>query len=678
MKAQPIQKTIGGVSFEDRFPHLQENTSEALEWQWTRDAQASRAAQASPSYKTVHDRLLELTTAGGGAVPRLNGGLWFGLAADGDDQVLRASEVPNGPGFTVASRRAISDANGGGAAFIAWIEPSPNGRYVAFGWGVNGDMVGKWSVHETATGRHIADANGLLYSGARAAWLPDESGFWLNDRTPEGLHRLHFTPIIEGTLERPDVVLSQDLVDAKYSGLTLHISPDGRRGIAVTEPHEHIALVHIDLETLEATPFLTEDYEGECDGSWIDEGTYVARVSNGVPRGRVVAIPASTSRDMSTWREIVPESEGFIGWAGVVAGKLYVGDLIDVSLRIRVFNLDGKLIETLPLEAPGSSPSMFIERAIRPTDAFVFSHATFTRSAVTFVHDAKTGELRPIGEAQHKLDGVVVEQRFATSKDSTRIPYFVVRKENVDKAVPQPALVNAYGGFNISMLPTFPTIFVPFIEAGGIFVQASLRGGSEYGRAWHDGGRLFNKRNTIDDLQAVAEALISEGISAPDRMVFHGASNGGMLAGAAAVFQPHLWRAVVPGVPVFDIMEMLPLTADTAGLRAIMYEDYGDPQVPEVARSVIQWSPYHNIKDGIAYPAVYQVFGENDLGCMPFHGRKFTARLEEATSSGRPIYLRVWRNAAHGVGEPADVAVWNGEWLAFAMDQIGLKAASNR
>ena len=494
-------------------------------------------------------------------------------------------------------------------------------------------------------------------------------------RTAEGVHTLRFVPVADGAAERPDVLLPDDLVATKHSGLTLQISPDGRRGVAVTEPHEHVALVHVDLETLEATPFLPEGFEGECDGSWIDGETYVARVNNGIPRGRVVAIPATTSRDMSTWRELVPESEGYIGWAGVIAGRLYVGDLVDVSLRVRVFDTDGHLLETLPLENPGSSPSMLLERAVRPADVFVLSHGSFIRSAATIVHDPETGDLREIAAAKQRLDGVVSEQRFATSRDGTRIPYFLVYRKDVDLSRPQPTLVHAYGGFNVSLLPTFPASFVPFIEAGGIFVQASLRGGAEYGKAWHDAGRLFNKQNTFDDLAAVAETLIAEGVSKPDLMAFMGGSNGGLLAGVAIVQQPHLWRAVVPTVPIFDMLEPLPDTAALAGVRAIFFEDYGNPALPEDAASARRWSPYHNVRDGVAYPAIYQVFGEKDLGCMPFHGRKFTARLDEANSGDRPIHLRVWRDTGHGTGDPVKSAQWNAEWLAFVMDQLGLRAA---
>lgn len=450
-----------------------------------------------------------------------------------------------------------------------------------------------------------------------------------------------------------------------------------RRGVAVADPHEHVALVHLDLETLEATPLLPDDWDGDCDGTWIDGETYVARVNSAVSRGRVVTIPASTSRGMPTWRELVPEGEGCITWAGVVAGRLYVGDLINVSVRVRVFDLDGKLIETLPLENPGSTPSLDYARAIRPlTDAFTFTHETFTRSESMILDDPETGELHQIREAKHWLDDTVAEQRFATSRDGTRVPCFMVYRKDLDLSRPQLALVFAYGGFNTSMLPSFPTLFVPFIEAGGIFVLAPLRGGGEYGRAWHDGGRLENKRNTFDDLEAVVQALIADGASAPDRAAFHGLSNGGLTAGAAIVFQPHLWRVVVPAVAVYDVMETLPVTADTAWVRSVIYEDWGNPTVPEVARSVIQWSPYHNIKDGVVYPAVFQVFGAEDSMCRPFQARKFTARLEEANVGDRPIHMRVWRDTGHAPGSQA--AEYTAEWLAFVMDQVGLTAKGAR
>jgi prolyl oligopeptidase len=587
--------------------------------------------------------------------------------------VLRVSETPTGEGRVILSTNALSEA-AGGQGMLTWFEPSPGARWVAAANAVNGDMLGQWSVFETATGRRVLDTPAIAYSGARPGWLPDESGFWLNGRTEEGLHKLRFVPVAEGAAERPEVVLPEALVASKHSGLTPQISPDGRQAVVVTEPHEHMAEVLLNLDTLEARSFLPEGFEGECDGGWSDNETYVARVnSSDTPRGRVVAIPVATSQDRSTWRELVPESEGFLGWAGVVSGKVYVGDLVDVSLRVRVFDLNGALIEVLPLETPGSSPSMSLERAIRPTEALAITHGSFTRSPGLFVHDPKTGVFTEATPSAVQLDTTAAELRFAVSRDGTRVPYFIVRRADLP-AGPQPTVVYAYGGFNMALLPSFPAAFAPLIEAGGVYVQASLRGGAEYGRAWHDGGRLFNKQNTFDDLEAVAKALVAEGVSTPEQMGFMGGSNGGLLAGVAIVQQPDLWRAVVPTVPIFDMMEPLPNTADLAGIRAIFFEDYGDPGKPEDAKSIFKWSPYHNVKDGVSYPAVFQVFGEKDLGCMPFHGRKFTARLDEADTGGRPIHLRVWRDTAHGVLDPLKSAAWNAEWMAFMMDHIGVDA----
>src|SRR5690606_17921912 len=224
MQAKPVQKTIGGVTFEDRFAHLHEDTPESLAWQWDRDRVARAAAEASPNYRPVHDRLLQLADAGGYFVPRKRGAFWFGYTADGDDQVLRVSDEPNGPGRTIVSKRAIADAHGGGNVMLAFMEPSPRGRFVAVVWGIDGDMMGQWSVYETATGQHLLDTPAILYSGARPGWLPDESGFWLDGRNGEGLHELRFVPVADGAAERPAVLLSESLVAAKHSGLTLQVS----------------------------------------------------------------------------------------------------------------------------------------------------------------------------------------------------------------------------------------------------------------------------------------------------------------------------------------------------------------------------------------------------------------------------------------------------------------------
>jgi prolyl oligopeptidase len=672
MVHEPLTKTIGGVTFEEPYPWLFEDTPEALDWQWARDEEAKAYARAYPRFQEILDRLRNAREGEeqSYSAPRKRGGRWFRQGGAAANPAAIVSDEPLGDGETLVTTEEISKRRGG-KAMLSWTEVSPKGTYLAYAYGVDGDMLGDWSVMRVADRHNVKDLPAQMYTGARPGWLPDESGFYLDGRTSEGLHELKFVPIAPGVAERPSVVFPESLVEAKHSGLTAQISPDGRRAVVVTEPHEHIAVAMLDLETGEAKPFLPDGWASECDGSWIDNETYAARVGD-VQHGRVVAIPLASSRDPKSWRTIVPEGDGFIAWVGVVSGKVYAGDFVDVSLRIRVFGLDGQLLKELPLEAPGSSPTMFIERAIRPTEALSFSHATFTRAPVFFAVDPDSLELRQISKPGREMKGMTVEPGFAVSTGGVRVPYFVVRRSDLDRSQAHPALFYGYGGFNVALLPTFVDSYSTFLEAGGIYVHCCLRGGAEYGKAWHDAGRLKNKQRTFDDLFAIAEKVIEDGLSTPDRMAIQGGSNGGLLAAAAAVQRPDLWRAAVPNVPIMDMMEPLPLTAETAPVRAIFYEDYGDPQKPEDAASIIKWSPYHNIKEGVRYPAVFQVFGETDLGCLPHHGRRFTARLRDSTTSGRPIHLRVWRNVGHGSADPDIASQQSAEMLSFVMNELGL------
>ncbi len=672
MTHEPIRKTIGGVSFEEPYPWLFEDTPEALEWQWARDEEAKAYARSYPRFEALLDRFRRANAAAGGGfmAPRRRGGRWFRIGGEAANPAVIVSAEPFGEGETITTTAEYSQRHGG-KAMISWLEVSPKGTYLAFCFGLDGDMAGAWSIWDVAAKRHIKDIPALAYTGARHGWLPDESGFWLDGRNSEGLHELRFVPVAPGAAERAAVVFPESLVEAKHSGLTAQVSPNGKRAILVTEPHEHVALAVLDLTSGEATPFLPEGWTGEFDGTWIDDETYLARMVGDAPRGRVAAIPVATSRDPKTWRSVVPEGEGFMSWAGVIGGRLYVGDLADVSLRIRVFDLEGHLEKTLPLESPGSSPSLFIERAVRPTEALAFSHATFTRSPVWFAVDPDNLDVRQMTEPTQRLEGVVVEPRFATSTGGARIPYFVVKRGDVG-AGPLPTIFYGYGGFNVALLPSFPSAYAPFIEAGGVYVHCCLRGGAEYGKGWHDAGRLKNKQNTFDDLYAIAEQVIADGLSKPDLMAIHGGSNGGLLAAAAVVQRPDLWRASVPQVPIMDMLEPLPVIAENAGIRAIFYEDYGDPQNPDDAASIFKWSPYHNVRKGLAYPAVFQVFGEKDLGCLPHHGRRFTARLRDSTTSDRPIHLRVWRDTGHGSADPDIAAQQAAELLCFLMKELGM------
>jgi prolyl oligopeptidase len=261
----------------------------------------------------------------------------------------------------------------------------------------------------------------------------------------------------------------------------------------------------------------------------------------------------------------------------------------------------------------------------------------------------------------------VVDDVWATSADGTRIPYHVVRP--ADTSRPLPALLYAYGGFNAPWVPQYPSGMAAFVAAGGVFVHAHIRGGAEFGKEWWAGGRLRNKQNCYADLYAVAEDLVVRGITANDRLAVTGGSNGGLMCGVAVTQRPELWRAVVPRVPLLDLIGGCRDPYGRYGIQA----DYADVDDAEEIRRLATFSPYQLVRDGTRYPAVFVDAGDTDPRCPPWHARKFVARLQAAQAGDDPILLHVWENVGHGWATEKSIALdQSTEWLAFVMKTLGL------
>jgi prolyl oligopeptidase len=677
---RPVTKTIGPVSFTDPYDWLQQDTPQALAWMWARDAEAQDAARACPQFEPIKAAI----RAGGSALdatiaapPRLLGGRWFHLRPSPRSPVraLWISDRADDPGRVLVDSADLRPPGANpDAAVIHWVEPSPGGERVALAVTSAGEMAGRWRVVETADGRVLPiDLPATAYTGGLPGWLPDASGFYLADRVADGRHRIVFHPVMPGSAARPERVFELNEIPANVSGVTIEVSPDGTKAIALAGPHERIALMLGDLATGRWRPFLPQGHHGECQGIWLDDATYLARVHDEqAPRGRVVEIPVARSRDSESWREIVPTSKAVIRAVGFVEQHVVLTEVLDCAVRFRALQRDGTGEHVLPLPGPGNSMIAMVYRRFDRSDALCVDFGSFVQRSTNFRYQPLTRTLTPLSEVK-RLDGITVTQRFATSIDGTAVPYFVVHREDLDLGRPQPALITGYGGFNVALLPSPLAHVASFVEAGGIYIHANLRGGGEYGKQWHEAGRLACKWNVFADLFAVAEQCIADGLTTPSQFAMTGASNGGLLAGAAIVHRPDLWRVVVPVVPIFDMLEPLPLEPRFDAIRAIFLEDYGAPEHPVLGKVLHSYSPYHNVRPGIAYPAVFQVFGEKDIGCMPFHGRKFTAALRAATSSGHPVHLRVWKDTGHGASDPESAVAQPAEWLAFVMQQLGMR-----
>jgi prolyl oligopeptidase len=362
----------------------------------------------------------------------------------------------------------------------------------------------------------------------------------------------------------------------------------------------------------------------------------------GAPLKRVVAVDAIRRIAPVT---VIPEGKQALDGVSLIGGKLIASYLVDAKSEVRVYGLNGDRHSTIALPGIGTV-SGFNGKISDPETFFAFT--SFNRPATIYRYDAATGQASEWAVPKLTFDpeAISVEQRFYTSKDGTKVPMFVVRKKGATG--PAPTLLYGYGGFNISVTPSFSPANVAWVEQGGVFVVANIRGGSEYGNPWHDAGRLANKQNVFDDFIAAGEYLKANGIAAPKGLAAIGRSNGGLLIGAVTNQRPDLFDAVSPGV---GVMDMLRFDRFTAGRYWV--DDYGHPDQEADFKTLLTYSPYHNIKGGKAYPPLIAVTADTDDRVVPGHSFKYIAKLQNTPNVGNaPHLIRIDTRSGHGSGKP--------------------------
>jgi prolyl oligopeptidase len=328
----------------------------------------------------------------------------------------------------------------------------------------------------------------------------------------------------------------------------------------------------------------------------------------------------------------------------MVGGKLIASYLVDAKTEVRVHDLGGKLVRKI--ELPGIGTASGFDGESGDKDTF-FSFTSFNRPTTIYRYDVASGQASAWASPKVAFspDDFAVEQRFFASKDGTRIPMFVVRKKGTSG--PAPTLLWGYGGFNVSYSPAFSPTKLAWVEQGGVYALVNLRGGGEYGKAWHDAGRLANKQNVFDDFIAAGEYLKAQGITGKDQLAIEGGSNGGLLIGSVLNQRPDLFAAAHPAV---GVMDMLRFDKFTAGRYWV--DDYGYPNKEADFRSLYAYSPYHNIKGGRAYPPILVTTADTDDRVVPGHSFKYTAALQAADIGDAPHLIRVETRAGHGSGKP--------------------------
>ncbi len=678
---RPEQRTVGGITFDDPFAWLFEESEEALSWQADQDAFTRDFCRGWDGFDALRQRIRDQLTDRLGSLnrPQTAGGRTFTVGRNDLDTAyaVRVADTPGAPSRELVSLAGV-DEDGGTPLVVTMMEAAPDGRRLAIATVQQGQHVGSWRVAEAQTGEWLPFrlADQALMNTALPGWVGGSSGFLLHDRDEQGRHRIRHHILDAGAAEIPERVFGPGEVSPAIPGLTIQVSPGGRWAVAVSEPHHRCAVSLCDLASGTWRPFVPDDWDpaAECHGEWLDGETYAAAVSDTDERGRVVCIPAATSQDRSSWREVVAPSASVIRAVTVVQGKIIIGKLDDISLAIDAVGPTSGQIVKLDVPAHSSSMIVVVPRRFPRSEELIVPITSFVEHSTLYHFDLQTGSRTLVGVPGQRWEGVTVEQRFATSDDGVRLPYFVLYRGDL-RSQPRPLLMTAYGGFNAAWLPFPLEQNAVFLEEGGIFVHANIRGGGEYGTSWWKGGVLQNIQRSADDLFAVAEDIAESGLSEPDRMAFTGFSHGGFKAGVAVAQRPDLWRFVAPQMPTFDLMEMSPPGDHGAAVKAYLTMNFGDPDIPEQAAYLYEASPYHAIVDGQSYPTVYALHGDNDLGCPPAHGRKFIARLQTANPDGRPHLLRVWKNVAHGTADLDVAAEQYAEWMGLMMRELGMTPA---
>ena len=424
----------------------------------------------------------------------------------------------------------------------------------------------------------------------------------------------------------------------------------------------------VEIGTWNVTP-IVEGIEARFNTHHHD-GRLFVRTNLDAPLNRLMEVDLERP-EVADWREVVPEAEDVLQGVSVIDGKLYLTYLHHVASRIRVFDLDGT--PAGEVEVPDHHNATI--RGAGEGKALL-SLVSYLQPPVTYLLDLETGEREVFREPQAPFDGTgyVLKQVRYTSKDGTSAPMYIAHREGFEPDGTTSALLNGYGGFNVSLTPRFTPLAALWLEAGGVYAVATLRGGSEYGEEWHQAGMLHNKQTVFDDFISAGEWLIAEGYSDPDRLAIHGASNGGLLVGASLTQRPDLYRAVLCGFPELDLIRFYTFT-EANNMPALL--EYGDGEIPDQFESLRGFSPYQAIRDGVAYPAVMLTQGDRDTRVPPLQARKVAARLQAATSSGLPVIMRYHPYAGHAAsrGLPMSERIeFVAAEAAFLLSQTGLVA----
>jgi prolyl oligopeptidase len=561
-----------------------------------------------------------------------------------------------------------------GTQSLDWWYPSEDGALLAYGVSASGDENSILRVRDVATGRDREDT----IPHARAcslAWLPAGDGFYYTrypapGTVPAGEEHYHRHVYFHrlGTDPASDVkVFGEGLGFSSWPNVDL--SPDGRwLAVEVSEGWSKSEIFLLDTQKHEAPVPVIAGRNAIFNLVEVLDDRLLVVSNENAPHYQLWQVdPRRPER--AHWKLVIPEGEDILESVVAASGKLVALYLKDASSRVRIFSSAGKLQRETALPGLGTVSAVHARHDQR--DIYL-PFTSFLTPTKVLRHDVSTGKTSLWQELTAPVDTTqfTVEQVRYPSKDGTLVPMFLVHKKDLVRDGNNPTLLYGYGGFNVNLTPGFAAWVGPFIERGGVYAVPNLRGGGEYGEAWHRAGMLESKQNVFDDFAAAAEYLIREKITSRERLAISGRSNGGLLVAATVTQHPNLFKAAVCGVPLTDMVRYHLLQ-----IARLWIPEYGSSESAEQFPFLYAYSPYHHVKEGAAYPATLVFSAEADTRVDPMHARKFAARLQAATSSKAPILLRIEGKAGHGAGKPmAKIVAQYTDEFSFLFAELGVSA----
>ncbi len=605
-----------------------------------------------PAREKIKTRITRLLNYPKYSLPYKEGHRYFFSKNDGlqNQSVLYMQKNLNGEATVVIDPNKLSDD---GTVALASKFHTKDGTLMAYGLSERGSDQQVIKIRDVETGKDF-DETLKWCKFTTVAWKPDKSGFYY-DRFPEpgtvpkedesNYNRVFWHKL--GTPQSEDVLV-YERPEAKELGFNPIVTDDGKYLLLYiwhsTDPKNRIYY----RELASGGPFtkLLDKADAMYAPVHNTGSLFYFHTDLNAPRGKVVTIDLKNPAP-ENWKEILPENENVISSVSAVNGQLVAVYRQDAHNKMKIFNLDGSFVREMELPTIGSVAGI----SGRPEDTEMFFNFTsFLYPTTAFRYDFKSGALSVFHKPEVDFDPSAFEtkQVFYQSKDGTKVPMFITHKKGLKLDGNNPTLLYGYGGFNNSVTPSFSVSRVIWMEAGGVYAVANLRGGDEYGEDWHQAGMLEKKQNVFDDFISAGEWLIQEKYTHSSRLAIQGGSNGGLLVAACLLQRPELFGAAVCQVPVADMLRYQKFTAGR-----FWTTEYGNAETnPEHFKFLYAYSPLHNVKKGIAYPATLITTADTDDRVVPMHSKKFAATLQAADAGKNPILIRIETKAGHGGGKP--------------------------